>query len=72
MNDPKSKELSSGTESSDTGAELQASTVDYDIVALSMTIYYNREGDHDHNGMLFAAGGKRPDPGVHRGAGPAG
>ena len=53
MNDPKSKELSSGTESSDSGAELQASTVDYDIVALSMPIYYNREGDHDHNGMLF-------------------
>ena len=79
MNDPKSKELSSGTESSDTGAELQASTVDYDIVALSTTIYFNREGDHDHNGMLFvleanvpileyiealARQGSRPRPGV--------
>ncbi|MEX5303268.1 multicopper oxidase domain-containing protein [Kocuria sabuli] len=29
-------------------------TVHYDVVALQMTIYYNREGDHDHNGMLFA------------------
>ncbi len=26
----------------------------YDVVALQMTIYYNREGDHDHNGLLFA------------------
>ena len=25
----------------------------YDVVALQMTIYYNREGDHDQNGMLF-------------------
>ncbi|MGY1695652.1 multicopper oxidase domain-containing protein [Geodermatophilus sp. SYSU D00814] len=28
--------------------------VHYDVVALQMTIYYNREGDHDHDGMLFA------------------
>lgn len=28
--------------------------VHYDIVALPITIYYNREGDHDHNGMIFA------------------
>jgi manganese oxidase len=26
----------------------------YYVVALPMTIYYNREGDHDHNGMLYA------------------
>lgn len=26
----------------------------YDVVALSITIYFNREGDHDHNGMIFA------------------
>jgi hypothetical protein len=54
MNEPKSKQVPPGTESSDTGAELQASTVNFDVVALSMTIYYNREGDHDHNGMVFA------------------
>ena len=30
------------------------STVHYDVVALPITIYYNREGDHDHNGMMFA------------------
>ncbi len=29
-------------------------TVHYDVVAFPITIYYNREGDHDHNGMMFA------------------
>ena len=33
---------------------MQVSPPDYDVVAVSMTIYYNREGDHDHNGMVFA------------------
>lgn len=29
-------------------------SVHYDVVAIPITIYYNREGDHDHNGMMFA------------------
>lgn len=29
-------------------------TIKYEITALQMTIYYNVEGDHDHNGLLFA------------------
>ena len=29
-------------------------TIHYDVVAFPITIYYNREGDHDHNGMMFA------------------
>ncbi len=28
--------------------------IDYDVTALSLTIYYNRDGDHDHDGMMFA------------------
>ena len=35
-------------------------SVHYDVVALQMTIYYNREGDHDHNGMMFALCDNRP------------
>lgn len=31
-----------------------ATTTKYEITALQMTIYYNVEGDHDHNGLLFA------------------
>ena len=27
---------------------------DYDVTALELTIYYNKEGDHDHNGLMFA------------------
>ena len=45
----------------------------YDVVALQMTIYYNREGDHDHNGLLFALKANVPDFAVHqrsRAAGP--
>lgn len=26
----------------------------YHVTALSLTIYFNHEGDHDHNGLLFA------------------
>ena len=26
----------------------------YDVTALQMTIWFNRDGDHDHNGMVFA------------------
>ena len=26
----------------------------YDVSALELAIYFNREGDHDHNGLLFA------------------
>ena len=26
----------------------------YKVTALQMTIWYNKEGDHDHNGMLYA------------------
>lgn len=26
----------------------------YDVTALPITIYFNREGDHDHNGMMYA------------------
>lgn len=25
----------------------------YDVTALQITIYFNREGDHDHNGLIF-------------------
>lgn len=28
--------------------------ITYDVTALQLTIYYNREGDHDHNGLMFA------------------
>jgi hypothetical protein len=26
-------------------------TITYHVTALQMTIYFNREGDHDHNGF---------------------
>lgn len=42
------------------GGEEQLAPVSYDVVALSMTIYFNREGDHDHNGMLFALEANAP------------
>ena len=29
-------------------------TLTYNVTALEMTIYFNKEGDHDHNGLLFA------------------
>lgn len=29
-------------------------TIIYNVTALQMTIYFNKEGDHDHNGLLFA------------------
>lgn len=35
-------------------------TVHYDVVAFPITIYYNREGDHDHNGMMFALAANLP------------
>lgn len=28
-------------------------TITYNVTALQMTIYFNKEGDHDHNGLLF-------------------
>jgi hypothetical protein len=28
--------------------------ITYDVVALSVTIYFNKWGDHDHDGMMFA------------------
>ena len=31
-----------------------ASTLTYHVTALQMPIYFNREGDHDHNGLIFA------------------
>ena len=31
-----------------------AGSVHYDITALPMTIWFNRDGDHDHDGMMFA------------------
>ena len=36
------------------GGGTGAATLRYDVTALSLTIYFNRDGDHDHNGMLFA------------------
>jgi hypothetical protein len=35
-------------------------SVHYDVVAISITIFYNREGDHDHNGMMFALSDNLP------------
>ncbi|MBI0539420.1 hypothetical protein D9599_28270 [Roseomonas sp. KE2513] len=29
-------------------------SADYHVTALQMPIYFNREGDHDHNGLIFA------------------
>ena len=31
-----------------------AGSVHYDITALPVTIWFNRDGDHDHDGMMFA------------------
>lgn len=45
--------LSDATSLPKDGNSLQRN-VHYDVVAFSITIYYNREGDHDHNGMMFA------------------
>jgi manganese oxidase len=35
-------------------------TVHYDVVALSVTIYFNKWGDHDHDGMMFALAQNKP------------
>ncbi|MCU0893412.1 MAG: multicopper oxidase domain-containing protein [Rhodospirillales bacterium] len=32
----------------------------YHVTALEMPIYFNREGDHDHNGLIFALTGNVP------------
>lgn len=32
----------------------------YEVTAFPLTIYYNREGDHDHNGMMFALSANAP------------
>ncbi len=29
-------------------------TTHYDVTALQITIWFNKDGDHDHNGMMFA------------------
>ena len=29
-------------------------TPHYDVTALQITIWFNKDGDHDHNGMMFA------------------
>lgn len=34
--------------------KLMTNTIRYQVTALEMTIYFNVEGDHDHNGLLFA------------------
>src|SRR5918997_3412740 len=36
------------------GGGTGAATLRYDVTALSLTIYFKRYCDHDHNGMLFA------------------
>lgn len=37
-----------------TESDSSISTLTYHITALQITIYFNREGDHDHNGLIFA------------------
>jgi hypothetical protein len=39
-------------------------SADYCVTALPMTIYFNRDGDHDHNGMMFTDG-ECPDPEIY-------
>lgn len=34
--------------------------ITYDVTALEMTIFFNREGDHDHNGLMFALSANVP------------
>jgi hypothetical protein len=31
-----------------------APTFTYHVTALQITIYFNKEGDHDHDGLIFA------------------
>ena len=31
-----------------------AAHAQYDVTALPVTIWFNKDGDHDHNGMMFA------------------
>ena len=57
----RSKTPRPGTASSPRGTALMSTTpVHYDVTALQLTIYYNREGDHDHNGMMFALAANVP------------
>lgn len=37
-----------------TASDSTISTLTYHVTALEITIYFNREGDHDHNGLMFA------------------
>src|SRR4051794_2250535 len=47
-------EMSSAPGQSQQTVTLPASTTHYDVTALPVTIWFNRDGDHDHNGMMFA------------------
>src|SRR5829696_2274634 len=47
-------ETSSAPEQSQQTVTLHTSTIHYDVTALPVTIWFNRDGDHDHNGMMFA------------------
>jgi hypothetical protein len=35
-------------------------TLTYHVTALQLTIYYNKHGDHDHNGLLFVLSANVP------------
>ncbi len=41
-------------EENSTASDSTISTRTYHITALPITIYFNKEGDHDHNGLMFA------------------
>src|SRR5215213_6203182 len=47
-------EMSIAPEQSQQAAAPHASTTHYDVTALPVTIWFNRDGDHDHNGLMFA------------------
>jgi manganese oxidase len=50
----------SESENASDGSDEDAQSVHYDVTALPFTIYYNREGDHDHNGLMFALSANVP------------
>ena len=41
-------------EENPTASDSSISTLTYHVTALQITIYFNKEGDHDHNGLIFA------------------
>src|SRR5215218_795545 len=47
-------ETSTAPEEDQQTVTLHTSTIQYDVTALPVTIWFNRDGDHDHNGMMFA------------------